>query len=238
MKLYPAIDLKNNQCVRLKQGKFDQVTVYENSPEKMGKQFIEAGATYLHIIDLDGAEQSEMKNLNALKTLLNLNVPIQVGGGIRTLKTVKTLIDIGVSRVLIGTMAIEDEALLKTLLKQYPNKIVVSIDAFKGHVKTRGWLKDANIDAITLAKRLESFGLKTIVYTDIEKDGMMEGLNIGDYKRLKEATNLDIIAAGGVSEMEDIKQLKSIGIDGAIIGKALYEKTIDLKEAIACLQDE
>ncbi len=238
MKLYPAIDLKNNQCVRLKQGKFDEVTVYEKDPQKVAKQFIEAGANFLHIIDLDGAEQSEMKNGDALKQILDLNVPIQVGGGIRTLDTVKTLIDLGVSRVLIGTMAIEDEALLKQLLKQYPKRIVVSIDAFKGRVKTRGWVKDANIDVIRLAKRLESFGLKTIVYTDIEKDGMMEGLNINDYKRLKDATDVNIIAAGGVSDMEDIKQLKAIGIDGAIIGKALYEQTIDLKEAIQCLQDE
>lgn len=237
MNLYPAIDLKDNQCVRLKQGKFDQVTVYDEYPENVAKRFINQGARYLHIIDLDGAEKNIPKNLTAVKNIIALGKPVQIGGGIRSLETASVLLNEGVSRVILGTIAIEDKALLKQLIETYQDRIIVSIDALKGQVKTRGWAKSENINALDLAIELEAMGLKTIVYTDIEKDGMMQGPNFKDYEMLKRNTALEIIAAGGITTLDDLLRLDAIGLDGAIIGKALYENTIDLKEALSCLQN-
>lgn len=237
MKLYPAIDLKHNRCVRLSQGKFDQEKVYDQDPFKVAKRWLDEGATFLHIIDLDGAKDNDMINLPAIKNINTLSIPMQVGGGIRSLKRIETLLKEGINRVIIGTMALDNMAMLKTALKRFPGQIIVSIDAKKGKVLSHGWQKDTNISALNLASTLENIGIKTIIYTDIEKDGMLKGPNLEAYKTLVEKTNLEIIAAGGITTLDDLKSLEAIGVFGAIIGKALYEEKIDLKEALQCLQD-
>ncbi len=238
MKLYPAIDLKNNQCIRLSQGKFDTVKVYDKDPIAVAKRWIDAGATYLHVIDLDGAEKNTMLNLPSIKRLIKLGKPLQVGGGIRSLKKAQLLLAAGVSRIIVGTIAIKDRALLEKLITLYPGQIVVSIDVYKGIVTTHGWQNKEKQSALSLALELEKCGIKTIIYTDIEKDGMLSGPTFEAYQMLKSNTHLEVIAAGGVSSIDDIKQLVSIGVDGAIIGKALYEEKLSLKEAIACLRKE
>jgi len=238
MIIYPAIDLKTNRCVRLVQGDFKNVKVYDQNPLNVARAWIESGAEYLHVVDLDGAQSAHPINLPSIKEIVALGVPVQVGGGIRTLDRAETLLDLGVSRVIVGTMAINDLDLLKTLINRYPTKIIVSIDALHGMVRTHGWQRDSTIKAIDLAQTLECLGIQTIVYTDIEKDGMLKGPNFADYEALVKQTTLEIIASGGVTSLNDLKRLKEMGVHGTIIGKALYEKRIDLKEALRCLQNE
>jgi len=238
MRLYPAIDLKNNHCVRLTQGDFNSVKVYDSDPVSVAQGFIDDGAAYLHVIDLDATEGNGPVNLPSIEKIVNLGVPVQVGGGIRNIERVKTLLSIGVSRVITGTMAIDNLALLSRLAEQYPGRIIVSLDARGGKVMTHGWQKASGQSALELAKTLENSGIRTIVYTDIEKDGMLAGPNFEDYAVLVENTGLEIIASGGVTVANDLKKLRMIGVHGAIIGKALYEKKITLKEALLCSQDE
>ena len=237
MILYPAIDLKDNHCVRLVQGDFKALKVYDQNPLKIAKKWLNEGAEYLHVIDLDSAETNQPINLPSIKKITELNVPIQVGGGIRSFERAMTLLNLGVSRIIVGTMAIEDLKLLKLLTERYPNRIIVSIDALKGIVTTHGWQSQSTKNALELAKTLQTLGIKTIVYTDIEKDGMLQGPNFEDYQSLVENTDLEIIASGGITTLDDLKKLKEIGVHGAIIGKALYEEKIDLKEALLCSQD-
>lgn len=238
MNIYPAIDLKNNRCIRLRQGRFDQEIVYNDTPLKIAKKWMDDGAYCLHLIDLDGAKDNEMVNLPTIERINTLAVDLQVGGGIRSLKRIEHLFKVGVKRVIIGTMALDNIAMLKTALKRYPNQIIVSIDAKQGRVSTHGWQKESHVLALDLALKLQKIGLKTIIYTDIEKDGMMQGPNIAAYQTLIDKTELEIIAAGGITTLDDLKALDRIGVDGAIIGKALYEKKINLKEALECLRKE
>ncbi|MDR4969476.1 MAG: 1-(5-phosphoribosyl)-5-[(5-phosphoribosylamino)methylideneamino]imidazole-4-carboxamide isomerase [Acholeplasmataceae bacterium] len=239
MILFPAIDIKNKQCVRLKQGKFDDVTVYESNPVIVAKKFEALGAQYLHIIDLDGAQSGENSNIDVIKEIVNqVNIPVQVGGGIRSINRVETLLSIGVTRVIIGTMAIENLDLLKRLVDKYAEKIVVSLDAKDGFITTEGWQTTTKVKTLSLCKKLEKIGVKTIVYTDIAKDGMLIGPNFEDYITLKNNTSLNIIASGGVSSLEDLKDLSKINLYGVISGKAIYEKRFTVEEALACLQKE
>jgi phosphoribosylformimino-5-aminoimidazole carboxamide ribotide isomerase len=239
MIIFPAIDLRNGKCVRLAQGKFDDAIVYSDSPVEVAKSFENDGAKYLHIVDLNGAETNDNANLETIKEIIkNIFIPIQVGGGIRSLEKAKKILDLGVSRIIIGTSAIEDFELLKNLVGLYQEKVIVSIDANHQKVATRGWTTQTDIHAIDLSKKLEKIGIKTIVYTDISKDGMMQGPNFEDYLELSKKTNLNIIASGGVSSLNDVLKLNEIGLYGAIIGKAIYESKINLKEAILCLQNE
>ncbi|MFH5881714.1 1-(5-phosphoribosyl)-5-[(5-phosphoribosylamino)methylideneamino]imidazole-4-carboxamide isomerase [Liberiplasma polymorphum] len=239
MILFPAIDIKNKQCVRLKQGKFDDVTVYESNPVIVAKKFETLGAQYLHIIDLDGAQSGENSNIDVIKEIVNqVNIPVQVGGGIRSINRVETLLSIGVTRVIIGTMAIENLDLLKRLVDKYAEKIVVSLDAKDGFITTEGWQTTTKVKTLSLCKKLETIGVKTIVYTDIAKDGMLIGPNFEDYITLKNNTSLNIIASGGVSSLEDLKDLSKINLYGVISGKAIYEKRFTVEEALACLQKE
>jgi phosphoribosylformimino-5-aminoimidazole carboxamide ribotide isomerase len=239
MILFPAIDIKNKQCVRLKQGKFDDVTVYESNPVIIAKKFETLGAQYLHIIDLDGAQSGENSNIDVIKEIVNqVNIPVQVGGGIRSINRVETLLSIGVTRVIIGTMAIENLDLLKRLVDKYAEKIVVSLDAKDGFITTEGWQTTTKVKTLSLCKKLETIGVKTIVYTDIAKDGMLIGPNFEDYITLKNNTSLNIIASGGVSSLEDLKDLSKINLYGVISGKAIYEKRFTVEEALACLQKE
>jgi phosphoribosylformimino-5-aminoimidazole carboxamide ribotide isomerase len=238
MILFPAIDLKENTCVRLKQGLMDTYKTYGDDPVSVAKKFEIDGASYLHVVDLDKAIYSISNNIKSIKSIREtLKIPIQVGGGIKTLEDVRTLLNLGINRVIIGTIAVSDFELLKEMVEIFKNQIIVSIDAKDGFVATKGWQEISSIDTLDLCKKLESIGIKTIIYTDISKDGMLLGPNFKDYQRLKENTNLDIIASGGISSLSDLIHLKKLNLYGAIIGKALYENRFTLKEAQACLQN-
>ena len=233
MQIYPAIDLKNGQCVRLKQGRFDDVTSYGDDPVQRAKIWEEAGATYIHVVDLDGARTGNSYNLEAIKKIVAaVNVPVQTGGGIRAMRDIEQRIDAGVSRVIIGTAAVNNPELVKEAVRVYGDKIAVGIDASKGMVATDGWEKISDVPAIELCKKMAEIGVKTVVYTDISKDGMMSGPNIESTKELVEQSGIDIIASGGVSTMSDLEGVESINAQGVIIGKALYQGALDLKEII------
>ena len=234
MIIFPAIDIKDNKCVRLTQGDFDKVNIYSEDPYLMAKKWVECGAKFIHVVNLNGSRDEVGINDETLeKIATSVDIPIQVGGGIRDEKRVKELLDLGINRVIVGTMAIENKELLKELIEKYKaEKIVVSIDAKNGKVATHGWEKVSDIDSVDLCKELEQIGVKTIVYTDISKDGMLKGPNFDIYKELSQKTSLDIIASGGVTSIDDIKKLRDMNMYGAIIGKALYDKKLDLKEVI------
>jgi phosphoribosylformimino-5-aminoimidazole carboxamide ribotide isomerase len=239
MKLYPAIDLLNGKIVRLKQGDFKQLTTYEEDPIKIAKKYQDDGAKNLHVIDLNGAASGKRDNDDILKMLIKeTNLNIQVGGGIRSFEQAEMLLKMGVNKVIIGTMAVESIKILIELVQIYKGKIIVSLDANDEQLAIKGWQSKSSINAIEFCKTLEEIGIETIVYTDISRDGMMMGPNFSIYERLKQETNLKIIASGGISSLNDLKRLNAIGLYGTIIGKALYEKTFSLKEAYQCLQDE
>ena len=234
MIIFPAIDIKDKKCVRLTQGDFDKVNVYGEDPSIMAKKWADYGAEFIHVVNLNGSRDEIGINDETLaKVAKSVDVPIQVGGGIRDEKRVKELLDLGINRVIVGTMAIENKELLKELIEKYKaEKIVVSIDAKNGKVATHGWEKVSDIDSVDLCKELEQIGVKTIVYTDISKDVMLEGPNFDIYKELSQKTSLDIIASGGVTSIDDVKRLLDMNMYGAIIGKALYDNRIDLKEVL------
>ncbi|PHV71020.1 1-(5-phosphoribosyl)-5-[(5-phosphoribosylamino)methylideneamino]imidazole-4-carboxamide isomerase [Sporanaerobium hydrogeniformans] len=238
MKLYPAIDLKAGSCVRLFQGDYNQVTVFGNSPVEMAKKWESLGGAYLHIVDLDGAKEGKGMNDTAITEMVKaLHIPIELGGGIRTLEDIKAKLDLGVDRVILGSAAVKNKALVKEALEIFgPEKIVIGVDAKGGKVAIEGWLEVTDTTALEFCKELESMGVKTVIYTDIAKDGMMQGPNIEETAKLVEATKLDIIASGGVSSLEDLERLEVIGVHGAIIGKALYIGAIDLEEAVKRFQ--
>ena len=234
MIIFPAIDIKDNKCVRLSQGDFNKVNVYGDNPSKMAKKWEEKGAKFIHIVSLNGARGEGNINDESIKKILqSVNIPIQIGGGVRDEKRIEDLLELGVNRVIIGSMAVKNKELLKDLVKKYKEKIVVSIDAKNGKVAIEGWEEVSSLDSIELCKELEEIGVKTIVYTDISKDGMMIGPNFNIYEKLSKETSLDIIASGGVTTLEDVKKLNLMNLYGAIIGKSLYENKIELKEALS-----
>ena len=238
MIILPAIDIKDNKCVRLIQGDFNKVTVYSENPLDMALKWEKEGAEYLHLVDLDGARSEAFISKKSIEKIVkHINIPVQIGGGIRNEEKVGELLDLGVNRVILGTAAVENMELLEKLLAIYGDeKIVVSIDAKDGKVATRGWEIVSQLDSLELCKKLEDIGIKTIVYTDISKDGMLEGPNFTIYKKLMDETNLDIIASGGVTFLEDIIKLNYMDIYGTIIGKAFYDKKLIFKEVIECLK--
>ena len=234
MIIFPAIDIKDNKCVRLLQGDFDKVNIYGDDPSEMAKKWEDKGSQFIHIVSLNGARGEGNVNDESIKKILQtVNIPIQIGGGIREEKREKELLDLGVNRVIFGSMAVKNKELLKELVKKYKEKIVVSIDSKNGKVATEGWEEVSIVDSLQLCKELEEIGVKTIVYTDISKDGMMIGPNFDIYEKLSKETNLDIIASGGVTTIDDVKKLNSMNLYGAIIGKALYENKIELKEVLS-----
>ncbi len=233
MILFPAIDIKDNKCVRLTQGKFDMVNVYSSDPVEMAKKWESMGAEYLHVVDLDGAKNEGFQNRKSIEKIVkSVNIPMQTGGGIRNEERIKNLLDVGVKRVIVGTMAVENQQILTELAAKYKDYLAVSIDALNGKVATRGWQSVGDIDSVDICKFLESVGIKTIVYTDISKDGMLSGPNFGVYEELSSKTGLDIIASGGVTTIADIEKLNSMNMYGAIIGKALYDNKMDFAEAL------
>ncbi|PKM64972.1 MAG: 1-(5-phosphoribosyl)-5-[(5-phosphoribosylamino)methylideneamino]imidazole-4-carboxamide isomerase [Firmicutes bacterium HGW-Firmicutes-20] len=232
MIVFPAIDIRDGQCVRLIQGRADQQTVYYQDPVEVAKLWEKQGAKYLHVIDLNGAfGQSNLNRAVITEIVRTLNIPIQVGGGVRSLEDAKALLDCGVNRVILGTAAIKNPSLLEELLVLYKEKIVVSLDCLDGFIQVEGWVDGSTVDAFEFAQTLKHKGVKTIVYTDISKDGMLQGPNFEQLSQIQKS-GLDVIASGGVSSIDDALKIKEMGIYGAIVGKALYEKKIDLKELL------
>lgn len=233
MIIFPAIDILNGKCVRLIQGDYNQEKVYGNSPVAMAKQWEQKGAEFIHIVDLDGAKSGKSINQTIiLEIAQSVNIPIQVGGGIRSLDTIKTYLDNGVNRVIVGTAAISDKEFLQAAVAEYKERIVVSIDAKNGYVATDGWTDTSDVAALDLVKELEALGVQTIVYTDIAKDGMLQGPNLQEQQVVHEATTMDVIASGGVTTKEDVDNLKQLNMYGAIVGKALYDGKVDFETLI------
>jgi len=238
MLLIPAIDLKNGQCVRLRQGRMDDDTVFGDDPVAMATRWVEAGARRLHLVDLDGAFAGKPVNAGVIAAIAKKypELPIQVGGGIRNADTVAAYLDAGVSYAIIGTQAVRDPSFVTEVCKRFPGHIIVGLDANNGNVAVEGWAEESNVNAIELAKKFEGDGVSAIVYTDISRDGMMQGVNLEATQQLAEAIDIPVIASGGVTNMDDIRgliEVRASGIMGAIIGRAIYEGTIDLAEAQA-----
>ena len=240
MILFPAIDIKNGQCVRLRQGSFQDVLVYSDIPLKIAKQWEASGASFIHIVDLDGALVGHSVNDDVIKSIVDeVKIPIQVGGGIRTIKDIENKLNLGIERVIIGTKAVKDPGFIKEAIATFGSRrIVIGIDANDGMVAIEGWVKVSSYQAVSLALEMKRLGVKTIVYTDISKDGMLQGPNIAHTREMVQATGLNIIASGGVSSLKDLEMLKEIEVYGAIMGKALYENRIDLKKAVHLFEKE
>lgn len=234
MRLFPAIDIKNGQCVRLRQGSFQDILVYSDTPLKIAKEWEACGASFIHIVDLDGALLGHSVNEEVIGQIVKeVSIPVQVGGGIRTIKDIENKLSLGIQRVIIGTKAVKDPGFIKEAITTFgADRIVIGIDAKDGMVAIEGWEKISNYQAVALAMEMKQLGIRKIVYTDISKDGMLQGPNITHTKEMVEATGLDIIASGGISSLKDLERLQEIKVYGAILGKSLYENKIDLKQAI------
>lgn len=236
MIIFPAIDIKEGKVVRLMQGKFDQVTEYAQDPAAIAKEWEFQGAQYLHVVDLDGAKHGKVTNWDAIQSIITaVTIPIQVGGGIRTELDVNQLMEMGVDRVILGTQAINNQALLQHFIAKWQSHVAVSVDASNGLVTKLGWTESTDIRAVDFARKLENLGLKCLIFTDIARDGMLTGPNIQRLIEILDAVDIPTIASGGISNIQDIKNLKKLenqGLMGAITGKAIYEGTLDLKEAL------
>ena len=233
MIIYPAIDLKDGKCVRLSQGAFDKVTVFNDEPKNVAKSFQEAGASFIHVVDLDGARSGKSQNHVAIASIVSaINIPIQTGGGIRTMEDIEQKLSMGVERIILGTAALKHPDLVKAAVKAYGNHIAVGIDASQGLVAVEGWEEVSRTKAVDICIKMKNIGVQTIIYTDIAKDGMMSGPNVEATKEIVETTGLSVIASGGVSSIEDLERLSEIGVSGVIIGKALYLGALDLKSVI------
>ena len=233
MIIFPAIDLRGGKCVRLIQGDFDKETVYSDDPQATALKWQSLGAKFLHVVDLDGARAGSPQNLDAIKKILDaVKIPIEVGGGIRTLDDAEKLLNLGVRRVILGSVAVENISLVEAAVKNFGDKIVVGIDARGGFVAVHGWEKSSAVKADELAKKIVAAGVKTIIYTDISKDGMLSGVDPKIFSELAKSSGAEIIASGGVKSIEDIRALKAAKIAGVIVGKAIYTGALDLKSAI------
>lgn len=233
MRIYPAIDIKDGNCVRLLQGRFSDVTVYGNDPAEVAKRWEAEGGEYIHVVDLDGALKGRGVNSEVIKKICStVNVPVQTGGGIRTMEDVEYMLQCGIERVIIGTSAVRDKEFVKRAVEKYGKKIVIGIDAKDSMVAIEGWEEVSTFKAVDFAKEMENIGVSTIVYTDIATDGTLKGPNIEAMKEMVENTNLDVIASGGVGNADHIKALVPTGVEGAIVGRALYTGDVDLKEII------
>ncbi len=237
MIVIPAIDLKEGKCVRLEQGLMEKDTVYSDDPAAMARHWQDEGGELLHLVDLDGAFAGVPKNREAIRAIVAaVDIPTELGGGIRDLATIKAYLELGIDRVILGTVAKENPALVNEACRQFPGHIVVGIDAKGGKVAVRGWAEVTEKLAVDLAWEMEGFGVSAIIYTDIARDGMMQGPNLEATKTLAEAISIPVIASGGVSSIEDIRNLITIeasGIEGVITGKAIYTGSLNLREAVA-----
>lgn len=241
MLLIPAIDLRGGQIVRLYQGRFDQEKQYQLSPLEVAKSFAEAGVSIIHIVDLDGARQGTPAHKDLILELAQ-KVPakLEVGGGIRSMDSIREYLDGGVSRIIFGTLVHRDQKLVEEALKNFPKKIAIGIDAHKGRVAVSGWEEKTSIDAVEMAKKYNRWEVRAIIYTEIERDGTLEGPSLSGVEEILQNVEVPVIASGGVSSMEDLKKLKPLekeGLEGVIVGKAVYENRIDLKAAVEFLAE-
>ena len=236
MILFPAIDIKDGKAVRLYQGRFDKCEEM-GIPLEIAKEFEKTGAEFIHLVDLDGAKEGKRINSDIIKAIAEtVNIPVQLGGGIRTLEDLEAIFDLGVSRAIIGTAAYKDKEFLIKAVEKYGEKIAVGVDAKDNKVALEGWLESTDMDYIEFSRQLEKIGVKTVIYTDISKDGTLEGANIEGLKALSKAVNMDIVASGGVKDLEDLLNINELNLYGAISGKAIYSGSLDLKEALDALK--
>ena len=237
MILYPAIDLKDGQCVRLLHGDMDKATVFNANPADQAEQFVKDGFEWLHVVDLNGAVQGQSMNAEAVNAILNsVSIPVQLGGGIRNLKSVERWIEAGVSRVILGTIAVRDPELVKTAARRWPEQIAVAVDVRGGKVAVDGWTGDSNLDPIELSKRFEDAGVAALIVTDIGRDGAMTGVNVDAVGALADAVSIPVIASGGIASVDDIRLLQArpgVRIAGAVLGRSLYSGAIRPSEVLA-----
>jgi phosphoribosylformimino-5-aminoimidazole carboxamide ribotide isomerase len=236
MIIIPAIDLKDGQCVRLRQGLMEDVTVFSDSPIEMAAQWVEQGARRLHLVDLNGAFEGKPINAKSVTEITKAfpDLPVQIGGGIRSMQIANTYIEAGISYLIVGTMAVTNPEFISELCRQFPDKVIVGLDANDGLVATKGWAQQTGLNVVDLSKKFEQDGVSSIVYTDIARDGMMQGVNVEATVNLAKQTSIPIIASGGITNMEDISGLlveAHFGIMGAITGRAIYEGILDFKQA-------
>lgn len=240
MIFFPAIDIYQGKCVRLEKGDFEKKTIFNEDPVDQAKFFEDMGCNWIHVVDLDGAKNGSSSNFNIVEEIsLKTNLKIQFGGGVRSIAKIKSLLDAGIERVVIGTKAINDISFLDLVCRDFPNKIVIGIDARKGKVSIEGWTKDSGINANELAINAEKKGVCAIIFTDIDKDGLMSGPNIPSTLEIAKAVNIPVIVSGGVSAIEDVIEVKEnegSGIGGVICGRAVYDKKVDIKEALKILR--
>ena len=240
MIFFPAIDIYQGKCVRLEKGDFEKKTIFNEDPVDQAKFFEDMGCNWIHVVDLDGAKNGSSSNFNIVEEIsLKTNLKIQFGGGVRSIAKIKSLLDAGIERVVIGTKAINDISFLDVVCRDFPNKIVIGIDARKGKVSIEGWTKDSGVNANELAINAEQKGVCAIIFTDIDKDGLMSGPNIPSTLEIAKAVNIPVIVSGGVSAIEDVIEVKEnegSGIGGVICGRAVYDKKVDIKEALKILR--
>lgn len=233
MRIYPAIDIKDGKCVRLLQGRFSDVTVYGDDPVEMAKRWEAEGGEFIHVVDLDGALKGHGVNAEIIKNICkSVSVPVQTGGGIRTIEDIEAKLACGIRRVIIGTKAVSSPEFIKEAVEKYGDKIVIGIDAKDGYVAVEGWEKCSEFTAVEFAKQMAALGVKTIVYTDIATDGTLQGPNLAAMEEMAKSVDADIIASGGVGSLEHITSLVPTGVEGVIVGRALYTGNVDLKKAI------
>lgn len=233
MIILPAIDLIDGTCVRLTQGEYNSSERVADDPVDTAKWFEEDGATWIHMVDLDGAKAGQPYNKDVVEDVINAtNLKVEVGGGIRTLENIEEYIDLGVSRIILGSVAIQQPELVYEAVEKFGDKIAVGIDAKDGMARAGGWIVGSDVHFIELAKKMDDAGVKTIIYTDISRDGMLSGVNLDELKEINDSVNANVIASGGVRDMSDIENLSALGIYGAICGRSIYLRTLNLKEAI------
>lgn len=236
MIIFPAIDLKNGQCVRLFKGNMEKVTIFNDNPAAQAKEFESFGFKYLHIVDLDGAIAGKSANEQSVREILkSVTIPTQLGGGIRSIAAIEKWLELGVSRVILGTIAAKNPELVIEACQKFPGKIVVGIDAKEGRVATEGWVKTSEMTVLELAKKFEDSGVEAIIYTDIARDGTLAGADFVGTRDLAQSLKIPVIASGGISSLKDVLQIKTLeedGVIGAIVGRAIYDKKIDAKDLI------
>lgn len=238
MNIIPAIDLIGGKAVRLMKGDYDKMTVYSDTPTEVAKYFEKSGASFIHIVDLDGAKDGSTANFETIRSIVeNTSMSVEVGGGIRNLETVKKYVDIGVDRVIIGTAAVTDPDFLLAAVAEYSDHIAVGIDIKDGYVAIKGWTEVSSYSCFEFCEKMQKIGVKTIICTDISKDGMMSGTNIELYKELSEKFKMNIIASGGVSSLDDVKRLSKMNVYGAILGKAIYTGAVDIRDALLAAKE-
>ena len=237
MRIYPAIDIKDGKCVRLLRGSFDDVTVYGDDPAEMAKRWESEGGEYIHVVDLDGAVKGHGVNAEAIRRICeSVSVPVQTGGGIRTMEDIEAKLSCGISRVIIGTKAVSDPEFIKNAVAKYGDKIAVGIDAKDGKVAIEGWEKTTEFGAVEFAKKMAELGVKTIIYTDIATDGTLAGPNVEAMKEMASNIDVDVIASGGIGNMDHIMSLAGTGVEGVIVGRALYTGGVELAAAVEAVR--